>query len=139
MRSIALTALLLGWFCCAQPAFADTEAEITAALDYFSEVWKEGDVDTLRGYYHADFMLVTSQGPVSLTQRMADIESIAQSEGDRGELTYSGVEVRALGDGHALAYGKRRLAFKDGSSMETWFSTVYADTPFGWKAILTHQ
>ena len=69
----------------------------------------------------------------------ADIESIAQSEGDRGELTYSRVEVRALGDGHALAYGMRRLAFKDGSSMETWFSTVYADTPFGWKAILTHQ
>ena len=102
-------------------------------------VWKEGELETLRGYYHPDFVLVTSQGPVGLAQRMADIQSIAQSEGDRGELTYSSVLVRALADGHALAYGKRRLAFKDGSSIETWFSTVYANTPFGWKAILTHQ
>ena len=139
MRSIALTALLVGWSCFAQPAFADTEAEIMAALDYFSEVWKEGELETLRGYYHPDFVLVTSQGPVGLAQRMADIQSIAQSEGDRGELTYSSVVVRALAGGHALAYGKRRLAFKDGSSIETWFSTVYANTPFGWKAILTHQ
>jgi hypothetical protein len=139
MRSIVLIALLLGWSCCAQPALADTEAEIMAALDYFSEVWREGELETLRGYYHPDFVLVTSQGPVALAQRMADIQSIAQSEGDRGELTYSSVVVRALADGHALAYGKRRLAFRDGSSIETWFSTVYANTPFGWKAILTHQ
>jgi hypothetical protein len=139
MRSIALTVLLLASFCCARPALANAESEITAALDYFAEVWGEGDLETLRGYYHTDFVLVTPQGPVGLTQRMADLESIAQSDGDRGELTYSSVKVRALADGHALAYGKRRLAFKDGSSIDSWFSTVYAKTPFGWKAILSHQ
>jgi len=48
-------------------------------------------------------------------------------------------QTLVLIDGHALAYGQMRLAFKDGSSIESWFSTVYAKTPFGWKAILTHQ
>lgn len=139
MRPIALIVLVLSWFSCAAPALADTEDEITSALDYFAEVWREGDVGMLRGYYHPDFVLVTSDGPVALAQRMADIESIAQSDGDRGELSYTGVQVRALADGHALAYGKRRLAFRDGSAIESWFSTVYANTPFGWKAILTHQ
>lgn len=139
MRPIALTALVLTWFSCVEPALADPEDEITAALDYFAEVWKEGDLGMIRGYYHPDFVLITQQGPVALEQRMADMESIVQSEGDRGELTYSGVEVVTLDDGHALAYGKRTLAFSDGSSIDSWFSTVYAKTPFGWKAILTHQ
>jgi hypothetical protein len=126
MRSIALIALLTGWFCCVGSALADTEAEIKAALDY-------------RGYYHSDFVLVTPQGPVSLAQRNADIESITRSGEDRGELSYSGVKVRPLGDDHALAWGELRLAFKDGSSIDSWFSTVYVKTPFGWKAVLTHQ
>ena len=139
MRSIALIAPLVIWFCCAESARADTEAEIKAALDYYAEVWNEGDLETIRGYYHADFMLVTPQGPVSLAQRNADIESITRSGEDRGELSYSGVTVRPLGDGHALAWGELRLAFKDGSSIDSWFSTVYKKTPFGWKAILTHQ
>ena len=29
------------------------------------------------------------------------------------------------------------FTFKDGSSIESWFSTVYENTPFGWKALLT--
>lgn len=139
MRSIALSALLLGCLCCAGQARADTEAEISAALDYFAEVWQEGDLETMRGYYHPDFVLVTAEGPVSLTQRMADLDAITKSGEDRGELNHSGVKIQALSDAHALAWGKRRLAFRDGSSIETWFSTVYAKTPFGWKAILTHQ
>jgi ketosteroid isomerase-like protein len=139
MRSIALIALLTGWFCCVGSALADTEAEIKAALDYYAEVWNEGDLETIRGYYHSDFVLVTPQGPVSLAQRNADIESITRSGEDRGELSYSGVKVRPLGDDHALAWGELRLAFKDGSSIDSWFSTVYVKTPFGWKAVLTHQ
>jgi len=139
MRSIAISALLLCCLCSAGPARADAEAEISAALDYFAEVWQEGDLETMRGYYHPDFVLITPEGPVSLTQRLADLDAIAKAGEDRGELEHSAVKIRSLADGHALAWGKRSLAFKDGSSIEIWFSTVYVKTPFGWKAILTHQ
>lgn len=139
MRSIALSALLLVCPGFAGPARADAEAELRAALDYFAEVWQEGDLETMRGYYHPDFVLITPQGPVSLTQRLADLDAIVKAGEDRGELRHSGVKIQTLSDGHALAWGKQRLAFKDGSSIESWFSTVYAKTPFGWKAILTHQ
>ena len=139
MRLTILIGLVLGWLCGAGSVLADTESEIRAALDYFAEVWQEGDLQTIRGYYHADFVLITPDGPVSLAQRMADLDAVAKSGEDRGELTHSAVKIRTLSDGHALAWGKRRLAFGDGSSIEIWFSTVYAKTPFGWKAILTHQ
>ena len=139
MRSIALIALLFGSICCAGQARANTESEITAVLDYFAEVWGAGDLESVRSYYHPDFVLVTSSGPVPRAERIANVESITENEGDRGELSFSDVRVLPLADGHALAYGRRTLAFKDGSSLTTWFSTVYKKTPFGWKAILSHQ
>ena len=121
------------------PATADAESEITMALDYFAEVWNEGDIDTIRGYYHSDFQLITNDGTIALAQRIKDLEAIAQAGEDRGELRHSQVRVRALEERHALAYGQRSLKFKDGSALDTWFTTVYVKTPFGWKAILTHN
>jgi len=123
----------------AGPAIADTETEITAALDYFAEVWNEGDLDAIRGYYHPDFVLVTSTGSIPLGQRIDDLESIAQAGEDRGVLGHSQVRVKALENKHAMAYGELKLKFKDGSGFTSWFSTVYLKTPFGWKAILTHN
>jgi len=119
--------------------FANTVDDINLALDYYSEVWNEGDLDTLRGYYHTDFVLVTSEGSVKLGQRIDDLEAIARSGEDRGELNYSDVTIKSLGDDHAMAFGRVSLNFKDGSALNTWFSTVYQKTPFGWKAILTHN
>ena len=118
---------------------ADTETEITTALDYFAEVWNEGDLDAIRGYYHPDFVLVTAQGTIPLGQRIDDLEAIAQAGEDQGELAYSQLNVKTMEKDHALAYGAITLKFKDGSSIETWFTTVYLKTPFGWKAILTHN
>jgi ketosteroid isomerase-like protein len=118
---------------------ADTETEIRSALDYFVENWNEGNLEMIRGYYHPDFVLITDQGSIPLAQRIDDMETIAQAGEDRGELEHGQVVIKALGDKHALAYGKLSLKFKDGSALNSWFSTVYVNTPFGWKAILTHN
>lgn len=120
-------------------ALADTREEIRVALDYYAELWNEGDFEALRGYYAPAFVQITTRGAESLGQRFDDINALSGAGGDLGDLDYENVTVQALGNGHALAYGQLRLRFKDGSSIETWFSTVYEKTPFGWKAILTHQ
>lgn len=132
---VLLTACLL----LAGPLSADTRAEITAALDYFAEVWNEGDLEAIRGYYQPDFVLITDHGAVPLKQRLDDIQSISGENQDRGELDYSQVTVRELDEKHAVAYGRTELKFKDGSAIENWFTTVYVKTPFGWKAMLTRQ
>lgn len=134
MRIIFLAALLM-----ASPLSADTESDIRSALDYFSEVWNEGDLDSIRSFYHPDFVLVTQDGVFPLKQRIEDLESIAEEGQDRGVLEYSQVQVQALEDKHATAYGKISLTFKDGSAFNTWFTSVYVKTPFGWKAVLTHN
>lgn len=135
MKTFLLTLLLL----LSAPLCADPQSEISTALDYFSEIWNEGDIATLRGYYHPDFVLITPNGAIPLQQRLDDIASVIEEGQDRGELQYSEVRVKELGQKHAMAYGHSSLKFKDGSSIETWFTTVFVDTPFGWKALLTHN
>jgi hypothetical protein len=119
------------------PLSADTKTEIVSALDYFGEVWSEGDLEAIRSYYHPDFVLITHNGVIPLQQRLADLESVIQEQKDQGELSHSEVIVKELEEKHALAYGHASLKFKDGSSIETWFTTVYVKTPFGWKALVT--
>ena len=139
MNLIARHSVLLCILLACVTAMADTRDEITTALDYYAEIWNEGDFEALRGYYSPDFVLVSARGVETLAQRFDDMNTLAAAGDDRGELTYSNVKVTALADQHALAYGQMRLQFNDGSSIESWFSTVYAKTPFGWKAILTQQ
>jgi hypothetical protein len=136
-RLPALLALICLLAC---PALmADTRAEILAVLDYFAESWNEGDLEVLGGYYHTDFRLVTADGIVTREQRLGDIAALGEGGGDRGELSHANVSIIRIEEKHALAYGNRRLHFRDGSSLQTWFSTLYVKTPFGWRALLTHN
>jgi hypothetical protein len=139
MNSANRIVLVFAFLLLSGPVIADTKTEITTALDYFVEIWNEGDLDELRGYYHPDFVLITESGSIALGQRIDDLKAIAQAGEDRGVLEYSHIQVTALEKKHALAYGELQLKFKDGSAINTWFTTVYVKTPFGWKAILTHN
>ena len=118
---------------------ADTSSDIETALEYYAEMWNEGDIDAIAGYYHQDFVLVDRNGPVPANQRINDLKAIAQKGEDRGELSYNNVTVKPLEKKHAMAYGRLNLKFKDGSAIDTWFTTAYVNTPFGWKALLTHN
>jgi len=121
------------------PLLADTESEIRTALDYYAEVWNENDLDAIEGYYHQDFVLVTAAGVIGRAQQMSGIRNLVSEGGDRGEMSYSQITVEELGDRHAMAYGRVALDFKDASTLERWFTTVYVKTPFGWKALLTRN
>ena len=123
----------------AGPLSADTRADITAAMEYFGEIWNEGDMEAIRGYYHTDFVLITDNGAISLKQRLDDLASVGEEGKDRGELEVSQITIKELDKEYAMAYGYRNLSFKDGSALGGWFTTVFKKTPFGWKAILTQD
>jgi ketosteroid isomerase-like protein len=136
MKKICLITLLLLFV---GPLSADTKGDITAAMDYFAEIWNEGDMEAIRGYYHSDFMLMTLTGPINLQQRLDDLAAIAEEGKDRGELELSQLTIRELDEKFAMAYGFRKLSFKDGSALDGWFTTIFEKTPFGWKALLTQD
>ena len=117
---------------------ADTQSDILAALDYYAEMWNEGDFDALASYYHQDFVLVTDKGAVPGRQRVSDLKLLAET-GDSGRMKHDSLVVKELGKGYAAAYGQFTLSFEDGSNISTWFTTIYVKTPFGWKAMLAHN
>ena len=121
------------------PLHADTETEIRAALDFFAQVWNENDIDAMQGYYHSGFVQVGDEAPIGRDQHLENIRTLIDDGGDRGRLGHSRVVVEELGSEHAVAYGHMALTFQDGSAIDTWFTTVYVKTPFGWKAILTRN
>jgi ketosteroid isomerase-like protein len=137
LRNMLVTIFLLLFL--AGPVNADTKVEVLAVLDYYADMWNQGEVDALLGYYHQDFINVTDKGIVQRDQLIDDIGDIAQSGEKRSKLDFSELEVRTLGDDNAVAYGISRLKFDDGSSISNWFSTIYVKTPFGWKAVLTRN
>jgi len=118
---------------------ADPETEIRQMMEYFEDEWNEGELDSIKGHYHKDFVLVTSKVVLTKEQRVVDLEMLMDSDGDHGELEFSGVQVELLGDKHALVYGQSSLEFKDGTKLGSMFSSVYVKTPFGWKALMTHE
>ena len=121
------------------PLAADTQSEIRTALDYYAQIWNENDLDAIGGYYHQDFVLVTDGGTVPRQQQLDDIRGLGGDGGDRGKLSYSAITVKELGESHAVAYGQLTVEFEDDSSLESWFTTLYVKTPFGWKALLTRN
>lgn len=134
-RSMLFTVLLLF----NAPLSADTRTEITTALDFFAQVWNENDIEAMQGYYHSEFVQVSDDGTVERAQHLENIRDLIDDGGDRGKLDYTDVTVRELGDDHAMAFGKMALTFRDGSSIDSWFATVYEKTPFGWKALMTRN
>ena len=131
--------LVLALLLVVTPLAADTASEIRTALDYYAEVWNDNDLDAIEGYYHQDFVLVSENGVIPRKQRIDGIRNLVSEGGDRGQLTYSRITVEELGDTHAMAYGRVALKFKDASTLESWFTTIYVKTPFGWKALLTRN
>ena len=121
------------------PALGDLESEITTSLDYFEELWRERDLESIRGYFHPDFVLISSSGILNRAERIEDLKVIMEPGKDQGDLEFFEVQVRSLGDGHALTWGRSKLAFKDGTELVNLFSSVYVNTPFGWKLLMTHN
>jgi len=139
MSNLFRAVLLLGFLLTTNATAADPKTEIEAVLGYFAEMWNEGDLNAVRSYYHRDFVLVTAEGILSVEQRLGDLEAIMEPGKDHGELSFSEIRVKLLGDEHVMAYGRSSLKFSDSTELNSLFTTVYVKTPFGWKAILTHD
>ena len=111
MNSVNRILLAFAFLLMASSVVADTETEITTALDYFAEIWNEGDLEAIKGYYHPDFILVTDEGSIAQGQRLDGLRAIAQAGEDRGVLDYSHIQVKALEEKHAMAWGELQLKF----------------------------
>ena len=133
------TCLLLA---AAAPAAAD-EAAVVAVLEGQQEAWNSGDLDAfLEGYQQDEQTTFLGSGGLQV-----GFEAVAarfrQNYGDRkqmGELSFSELKVRPLGEDHAIVVGNFRLERPPdgGGEAQGRFSLVMRKTDAGWKIIHDH-
>lgn len=117
----------------------DASDEIKQLLNFVADEWNAGDLDSIRSQFHRDFVLISNDNTRTRKERYDELEIIMSTGQDHGELSYSDLHVKSLSGDHALVYGMSGLKFKDGTELSSMFSSIYLKTPFGWKAIFTHE
>jgi uncharacterized protein (TIGR02246 family) len=129
--------------CCAPLLFAQSQA-IEKLLKASESAWNRGDLAAFASYY-ADSAQTTFIGrEVTKGGVKAILERYQRSyptPEKMGKLTFSEIEVRALGTGYALATGRFRLerTAEGGGEASGRFTLVLRKTSKGWKIIHDHS
>jgi len=122
-------------------AFAQGD-EVRKILKDTEDAWNRGDLATVASFYDegATFIgkSVTVGGPKEIEARYKRGYPTREA---MGTLTFSEIEVKPLGDGHALAHGKFALKRTPagGGDANGRFTLVLRKTPAGWRIIHDHS
>lgn len=116
------------------------KAAITAVLNLQQAAWNRGDVDAfLVGYWHSPELTFSGSSGVSRGWDgvMARYKKSYPDEAAMGQLDFSELEYRFLGQDAALVLGRWHLKRAKGE-LGGVFSLVWQRFPEGWKIIHDH-
>ena len=120
---------------------ASSDVEIRARLDSTAMGWNRGDLATYLAAYTPDASEMLADGVAHGRDRIE--QTMKQGFWRTGrplqQLHYEHVEVRMLGDDHALVTGQYVLTGADRPQRTGWFTTVWARTSDGWRMIHDHS
>ncbi len=124
-----------------QGSRASSEAEIRARLDSTALGWNRGDLATYLAVYTPDASEMLPDGVAHGRDRIEQTmkQGFWKSGRPLQQLHYEHVEVRMLGEEHALVTGEYVLTGADRPQRTGWFTTVWARTSDGWRMIHDHS
>jgi ketosteroid isomerase-like protein len=122
------------------PAPQDASAALRAVLITQQAAWNRGDIPAfLEGYWNSPEL--TFSGPNGIVRGYAGVlERYQKAYPDKltmGELKFSSLEVRMLGQDSALMLGRWHLTRKIGDAGGV-FTLVFERFPAGWRIIHDH-
>jgi ketosteroid isomerase-like protein len=104
--------------------------------------WNRGDLDAfIQGYKDSpDTLFITHQIYRGYAGLLDEYRRDYPSKTAMGSLSFSELEVHALGDDHAVVVGKYHLdrGKKEGGPAEGFFTLTFENTEKGWKIIIDH-
>jgi uncharacterized protein (TIGR02246 family) len=122
-------------------AASDAGAAIPPALMASADAWNKADLPGHIGLYTDNATFMGGNGPIQGRQRVG--ESLAKSFWRDGKpkqtLSFDRIEVRALGDRHALSTGHFVLTGGGEADRSGWFSLTWEKTGAGWRIIHDHS
>ena len=138
----------LSFFAFSRSTFATDESAdrepnrraITAVLTAQQDAWNHGDVDKfLIGYWHSPNLTFSGSSGVSRGWDgvLARYKKTYPDRGAMGQLDFSNLEFRFLGEDAALVLGRWHLK-RDKDDLGGVFSLVWQRFPEGWRIIHDH-
>ena len=148
-RVVAVPAVLLGFLALAVqargPSAASEEREtdraaIAKILEAQQNNWNQGNVDAfLEGYWHSPDLTFSGSGGIARGWDgvLARYKKNYPNRATMGQLDFSGLEFRFLGNDAALVLGHWHLSRAQGD-IGGVFSLVWQRFPEGWRIIHDH-
>ncbi|PWE16620.1 DUF4440 domain-containing protein [Marinicauda salina] len=147
MRTLISAVLCCCWLAVAAPANAQEcagdsphAAEVCAVLAAQQEAWNAGDVrGFMDGYWNSEALIFASGGDVTRGWEPTLERYLARYDTPEamGRLAFSGIEVSALGEDAALAFGRWRLE-RETDAPNGLFSLVFRRIDGDWRIVHDH-
>ena len=119
----------------------DATTAIPPALMASAQAWNKADLPGHIGLYADTATFMGGNGPIHGRDRVG--ESLAKSFWRDGKpkqtLSFDRIEVRPLGDRHALSTGHFVLTGGGEADRSGWFSLTWEKTSTGWRIIHDHS
>jgi uncharacterized protein (TIGR02246 family) len=133
--------VVLAASCAPTAAQNDASTEIPAALKVSSDAWNNGDLaGHIRDYADAATFM-GGNGPIQGRDRVGEAlsRSFWRDGKPKQQLSFDRVEVRPLGDRHALSTGHFLLTGGGEADKSGWFSLTWEKTESGWRILHDHS
>jgi uncharacterized protein (TIGR02246 family) len=144
MRSrlpLIMVCALITAACGSVSAQNDATTAIPPALMASAEAWNKADLPGHIDLYTDAATFMGGNGPIQGRDRVG--ESLAKSFWRNGKptqtLSFDRIEVRPLGDRHALSTGHFVLTGGGEADRSGWFSLTWEKTSAGWRIIHDHS
>ena len=139
--SLITVCALITAACGSVSAQNDATTAIPPALIASAEAWNKADLSGHIGLYTDTATFMGGNGPIQGRDRVGD--SLAKSFWRDGKpkqtLSFDRIEVRPLGDRHALSTGHFVLTGGGEADRSGWFSLTWEKTSTGWRIIHDHS
>jgi uncharacterized protein (TIGR02246 family) len=136
VMSVVLTAS-----CLTGAARNDAATAIPAALKASSDAWNNADLAAHIRDYADTATFMGGNGPIQGRDRVGEAlsRSFWRDGKPKQQLSFDRVEVRPLGDRHALSTGHFLLTGGGEADRSGWFSLTWEKTDSGWRILHDHS
>lgn len=142
MKMFALLAGFAFFISCTtvKPNAAQATADILAVMEQSAKDWNAGSLDRYMTLYDGTATFMFNSGPVGLQGIRENYQKVF-FDGDqpKQQLRYEAMEVRPLGDEHALLTGKFVLSGNGLKERRGIYTLVFVRRASGWKVLHDHS
>jgi uncharacterized protein (TIGR02246 family) len=123
------------------PASNDASTAIPPALMASADAWNNADLPGHIGLYVDDATFMGGNGPIQGREVVGKAleKSFWRDAKPKQRLSFDRIEVRPLGDRHALSTGHFLLTGGGESDKSGWFSLTWEKTEAGWRIVHDHS